>query len=127
MKTNLEIKEQWSNDGTFDLVKYNFIDDIKSITPNMELSFELKIENMDSSWIHRQNWVFWINKWFGFGIKMSSEASKYYIILSQLDGLGYHAGIRKQNPITFTKNWQKDFLSKILMIIFCKYFFSILF
>ena len=116
-KINLEIKEQWSNHGTFDISTGTEIGKIKSITPNMEFSFELKIENMDLCEVERFNRVLMIWPWFDFGIKKSTEPSKYYIYHVQYNGLGSHDNIRKQNLLTFPNNWQKEFLFKILMIL----------
>ena len=125
-----KIVERWSNDGTYDVSKYAKIGKIKSITPNMEFSFELKIENMDSCEPHMNsmfshcevdyegNWVLFGPAWFNFIIQKSTEASKYYICHWQDNGLGYHKDICKQNPITFKNNWQKEFLSKILMVFY---------
>ena len=64
-----------------------------------------------------------------FGIYKSTEKSKFYIRHSQNNGLGYHNDIRKQYPITFTNNWRKELLLKILMTLslFANMVFSILF
>ena len=104
-KTNLTILDCWSNDGTFDTETK--IGSIKSITPNMEVSFELKIENMDSCDVVEYNRVFRIHYWFYFGIKKSTEASKFYIFHS---GLGSCRYLHKQNSFNYTNNWQKKFL-----------------
>ena len=111
-----KIVERWSNDGTYDVSNYTKIGKIKSITPNMEFSFELKIENMDSNIVHWDNEVLWIggvaSTWFWFIIKRSTEESKYYIRHVQYNGLGDHMDICQQNPLSYTNNWQKEFLSK---------------
>ena len=109
--------ERLSNDGTYDLSRPTKIGKIKSITPNMEFSFELKIENMDSSNVDRHNYVLLIGNWFCFQIHKSTEPSKYYIYHVPYNGLGSHDNIRKQNLLTFPNNWQKEFLFKILMIL----------
>ena len=130
-KINLKIIERCSNDGTFDISRQKAIGKIKSITPNMEFSFELKIENMDSCRVDDYNRVLSIGGWFYFDIKKSTEKSKFYVYHAQQNGcqLGCHDDICKQNPITFTNNWQKEFLSKILMTKSClsNIVFSILF
>ena len=115
------MKERWSNDGTFDMSSGTEIGKIKSITPNMEFSFELKIENMDGCtdscrdigcWCFKL--VLGIGGWFDFNLDNAKEESKFLISHDQKNGLGYHYDICKQNPITFTKNWQKEFLLKNL-------------
>ena len=87
----------------------------KSFTSNMEFSFELKIENMDS--IEVDGYIDVLSVWDGFcfGIYKSKEASKFYIRHAQFNGLEVCDDICKQSPITFMNNWQKEFLSKILM------------
>ena len=138
-KINLEIKEQWSNHGTFDISRQTAIGKIKSITRNMDISFELKIENMDSCKVDDLHVVLLISStsknlgWFWFGIKKSSEKSKFYIYHSQSNGLAEQLGTyrysRQFNPLSYTNNWQKDFLAKIsTTIIFnANMVFSILF
>ena len=117
-KTNLKILERWSNDGTFDISMNTYIGKIKSITPNMEVSFELKIENMDSLDVDGYNLVLEIGEWFWFGIYKSTEASKFYIKNEQRNGLAYQNRICYQNPLSYTNDWQKEFLSKIQMTSF---------
>ena len=121
--------ERWSNDGTFDISTETNIGKIQSITSNMEFSFELKIENMDSIEVDGYIRVLRIWDWFFFGIYKSKEASKFYIRHAQFNGLEVCNDICKKNPITFTNKWQKEFLSKVLMtyLFFCKYGFSIAF
>ena len=129
-KTNFEIMERyvgrdgmlrwplrWSDDGTYDVSKFTRIGKIVSIAPKMEVSFELKIENMD---LYCYNRVLSMYGCFWLDIRRANESPKFYIRYSQFNGLGGN-DICRQNPITFPNNWLKEFLSKILMVIFYKY------
>ena len=119
---NSKIIERFYNDGTYDLSQNTTIG---GITQNMEVSFEMRIENMDSCFVDGINFVFWISGWFNFGIKKSTEESKFYISHQQENGLGRHYNIRIQNPIIYANNWQKEFLSKFLRLFhFEKYAFQ---
>ena len=115
---NSKIIERFYNDGTYYLSKYTKIGGIKTITQNMEVSFEMRIENMDLCDVDgyigvlRIVGVGWSVGWFYFGIKKSSEESKFCIYHKQENGLGRHDNIRIQKPIIYAKNWQKEFLLK---------------
>ena len=108
---NSKIIERFSNDGTFDLSVYTGIGTLKTITQNMEFSFEMKIQNMDSCRIGGCNYVLLIGWWLRFGIVNSSEESKFYIRHRQRNGLGFH-DIQKESPISFSNSWKKEFLFK---------------
>ena len=116
-----KILERWFNDGMFNIRTGHLlpteteIGRITSITPDMEFSFELKIEDMNSCIVDNPYWVLWIPDWFNFNIKKSTEESKFYISHIQDNGLGKHLNIRQSNQISYANNWQKEFLLKILM------------
>ena len=84
----------------------------KTITQNMEFSFEMKIQNMDSCRIDGYDFVLRIEGWFDFGIRKSTQESKFYIDHEQENGLGDHDDIQKQSPISCSNNWKKEFLFK---------------
>ena len=116
----------FSSSGTFDISGTNVIGAIHRITPKMEFSFELKIENMDSCEDGSSKSILWIHGesawWFGFNIHKSSEESKYYIFHLQNNGLGPHYNIRKLNPIRYSNTWQKEIL-KIVRVSYFNLFF----
>ena len=84
------------------------------ITMDMEVSFEMKIEDLGSIGVGGYKSVLDIKGWFYFGLRKSAEESKYYIYHRQYNGLGIHGEILKSNPICFSNNWKKEFLAKIL-------------
>ena len=106
-----KIIERFSNDGTFDLSTTK-IGTLKTITQNMEVSFEMKIQNMDSFDVDNYNDVLWIEGWFYFDISKSFEESNFYIYHEQRNGLGHHNYIQKESPISFSNSWKKEFLLK---------------
>ena len=109
---NSKIIERFSNDGTFDLSKITEIGRFKTITQNMEVSFEMKIPNMDSCDVDGYNYVLLFRGWFVFFIRKSTEESKFYIRHRQENGLGRHDDIQKKNPISCSNSWKKEFLLK---------------
>ena len=100
-------------DGTFNpLSEKRKIGTLKTITQNMEVSFEMKIQNMDLCVVGRYNRVLQIPGWFYFDISKSTEESKFYIYHYQTNGLGSHYDIPKKGPISFSNSWKKEFLLK---------------
>ena len=87
---------------------------IKTITMSMEVSFEMKIENLFSIRVDDYKEVLNIDGWFWFGLRKSAEESKYYITNYWYRTLGEHDGILKLNPISCSNNWKKEFLETIL-------------
>ena len=81
---------------------------------DMELSFEIKIEDLSSIEVDGYKAVLWIGSWFRFGLRKSAEESQYYIFHWQFNGLGEHREILKANPISFSNIWKKEFLEIIL-------------
>ena len=81
---------------------------------NMEFSFEIKIEDLDSIEVGGFNWVLFSPGWFDFYLRKSAEESKYYIWHTQYNGLGDHRDILKANPISFSNDWKKEFREIIL-------------
>ena len=86
---------------------------IKTITMSMEVSFEMKIENLFSIRVDDYKEVLNIDGWFWFGLRKSAEESKYYITNYWYRTLGEHDGILKLNPISCSNNWKKEFLETI--------------
>ena len=109
---NSKIIERFSNEGTFDLSEDTEIGTFKTITQNMEFSFEMKIQNMDSCVVDGFNWVLLIGGWFNFYIRKSTQESKFYISHGQVNGLGRHKDIQKEHPISCSNSWKKEFLLK---------------
>ena len=111
----------FSSSGTFDITETTVIGTIHNVTPKMELSFELRLENMDSSEDDSSKSILWIYGesawWFGFNIHKSKEKSKYYIYHLQNNGLGPHYNIRKSNSIRYSHTWQKEILQIVLSIL----------
>ena len=100
-------------DGTFNpLSEKRKIGTLKTITQNMEVSFEMKIQNMDECRIGGCNYVLLIPGWFRFDITKSPEESKFHIRHRQMNGLGDHDDIPKKSPISFSNSWKKEFLFK---------------
>ena len=114
-KTNSKIIERFSNDGTFDFSEGTKIGTFKTITQNMEVSFEMKIPDMDSCDVGDYNLVLEIGgleDWFDFAIRKSTQESKFYINHEQENGLGRHNDIQEENPISCSNSWKKEFLFK---------------
>ena len=81
----------------------------------MEVTFEIKIEDLDSAKVNGHKTVLFIFGWFDFGVRKSAKESMYYIYHSQnVTGLGSHDEILKSNPISVSNNWKKEFLQTFL-------------
>ena len=109
-KKNAIIKERFSHDDAFDLSKYQRIGIIKKISPNMEFSFEMKVENIVDSYCY--NSVLSIDDWFCFAVvKYTMEESKFYINYRHKNGLEQAiCGINLDDfPNSFSNNWRKEF------------------
>ena len=105
------IKERFLNDDTFDIGDKTKIGSIRTISPNMEISFELSIQDMDSCNVDYRERVLIIKDYFRFAIRKSAQEARYYIDHEQFNGLGSHDEIQKSNPISYNSdNWQKEFL-----------------
>ena len=65
--------------NSYDISTKTEIGQIKTLTPNMEVNFELKIQNMNSCRVDGAKTVLWIFGWFGFCIKKSHQEAKFYI------------------------------------------------
>ena len=91
---------------------------IGEITMNMEVSFEIKIEDLSSLRVDEYKWVLGIMKdfvaFFRFDLRISAQESKYHIGHLQSNGLGIHKKILESNPISFSNDWKKEFLEIIL-------------
>ena len=114
LKKNARIKEHFIYNGPVDLsnVLCEIIGKIKTITPNMEVSFEMQIENLDSIGVGVYRCLFWIDYSLYFGIKKATK-STYYIDHEQKNGLGRQQDIRKSNPFQFSNDWKKEISLKI--------------
>ena len=97
-----------------DLSEYKNIGKIKTITMDMEASFEMKIKPKTSMAVVYYMNVLEIFGWFDFGLRKSDKESKYYIHHWQGNGLGHYSEILKSNPISVSNNWKKEFLETIL-------------
>ena len=62
-----------------DLYPGKEIGEFKAITMNMEVRFEMKIENLGSMRVDGHKTVLFIDRCFNFGLKKSAEESNYYI------------------------------------------------
>ena len=80
----------------------------------MEVSFEMKIQNVDEGYEDYYYYVLLIRYWFWFGIRKSNEKSKFYIGHGQRNGLGDHFEILEPNPINVSNDWKKEFLERFL-------------
>ena len=114
MKKNAQIKENFNYNGPLDLSQRKNIGQIKTITMDMEVRFEMKIQDLGSVGVDDYKWVFGIDGWFWFYLRKSAEESKYYINHMQWNGLGEHDEILKSNPMSFSNNWKKEFLENFL-------------
>ena len=112
LKKNARIKEHFIYNGPVDLsnVLCEIIGKIKTITPNMEVSFEMQIEKLGSSEVDAYRRVLAIQNWLYFGIRKATE-STYYIDHQQCNGLEQH-DIRKSNPFKVSNDWKKENFSK---------------
>ena len=107
--------EHFTHNGPEDLSEGNEIGKIKTITENMEFSFEMKIQNVDECIDDDGCYnALWIGYWFRFRIRKSNEESKYYLYHRQDNGLGEHDEILKPNPINVSNDWRKEFLERFL-------------
>ena len=59
--------DSFFNDATYHLSGKTKAGLISAVTPDMEISFELKIENIDSCETDEYECVLWIDPWFYFG------------------------------------------------------------
>ena len=109
LKKNARIKEHFIYNEPVDLSKvtYKTIGKIKTITPNMEVSFEMQIGNFDSIEVDDDRSLLWIESWLFFGIRKATE-STYYIDHNQYNGLGRQDDIRKSNPFKVSNHWKKE-------------------
>ena len=106
--------EHFTHNGPEDLSKEEIIGKIKTMTENMEVSFDMKIEDVDECDDDYFYYVLLIEHWFDFAIRKSNEESKYYLHHEQWNGLGEHKEILKPNPINVSNNWKKEFLERFL-------------
>ena len=106
--------EHFIHNGPEDLSYLNEIGKIKTLTENMEFSFEVKVENVDEMDDDGYYNVLWIGFWLNFGVRKSNEESKYYLDHEQGNGLGRHNEILRPNPINVSNDWRKEFLERIL-------------
>ena len=111
---NARIIENFIYNGPLDLSQRKDIGQIKMITMDMEVSFEMKIKNLGSIEVDGYKDVLYIGECFEFGLRKSAEESKYYLYHEQDNGLEWHNEILKSNPISFSNNWKKEFLEIIL-------------
>ena len=108
LKKNARIKEQFLYNEPVDLsnIYYETIGNIKTITPNMEISFEMQIENFNSIEVDDYRCALTIQNWLVLGIKKATE-STYNIYHEQKNGLGRQQDIRKSNPFKVSNDWKK--------------------
>ena len=111
------VRERLFNNGTFDISNETFVGNIKNLTPSMDISFELKIENMDSLKVDGYVCALRIDEYFKFALRKSSKESKYYIDYWQYNGCGGYRCIRQSNPIHYSNTWQKGFFEITVFII----------
>ena len=114
MEKNARIKEHFIYNETIDLSRLNCIGKIETITANMEISFEMKIENIDSCKSDEPYWVLAIGGWFYLKMKKSTaESNCYYISIEQRNGFHRKFGvIRLTIPISVSNYWKKECLEK---------------
>ena len=73
------VRKLFVSKNSFEISTKTEIGQIKTLTPKMEVNFEIKIDNMDSCRIDGAKTVLWIFGWFGFCIKKSHQEAKFYI------------------------------------------------
>ena len=113
LNKNAKIKEQFNYDGPTNLHHRTF-DFIGVLASNMDVWFEMKVENMDRCIVDDDHTVVWIFGWLKFSIRKSADKSNYFIHYKQWKGKRCKNFILESNPMRFSTKWKKEFLEILI-------------